>query len=167
MPVVINFSSANAKLNIIGSSENASSLNLTLLKISKTIFAPAGKYMVSGLNISASPNLIEVIETEVRYPCSLPAGSVTPYFYQNGTWIAITQYHVNSTSCTVSFSVLSSGNVAVFSNSNPATAGQNPYIDMIKDILIVALAILVVHYFGLARRFKAQIKRHTKEDADK
>ena len=160
MPVEINFSSENAKLDIIGSSENASSFNLTLLKLSQTILAPTGKYIVSGMNISAPQNSIEAIEAEVHYPCSLPSGSVSPYSYQNGAWVAITPYQVNSTSCTISFPAPPSGSVAVLSDSNPATAGQIPYIGIIKDILIVGLAILVVHYFELVRRLKARIKRN-------
>ncbi len=50
----------------------------------------------------------------VRYPCNLPSSSIAPYIYINGAWTAITPFTVNSSACTVTFSVPGDPVVGVF-----------------------------------------------------
>lgn len=59
--------------------------------------------IILNLNVSSSTSLdANVI---IKYQCSLPSNALTPYYNTGSSWQSFSNYTVNSTACTVKFSI--------------------------------------------------------------
>ena len=102
----------------------------------------------------------------LSYECSYPSGSIAPYYYLNGTWNRITNYTVDSKTCTISFTSFPASEFAVLSASNMTgskRAGQNASMSnnavaYLTAGVIIGLAIALILIY--ARRLRNKL--HTR-----
>ncbi len=162
---------------IIGSMAGSSgNVNYTIVNVTPAPAAPPGYIPASPvLNATFNTNANVTINVMLKYNCSLPASSVAPQEFVNGSWKAITPYTVNATACTVAFSISKDPEFGVFSNytapapssstsvsssSTPTTVVTTPQsspgsgigTSTIVEAIVVVIIIAAIAYYATRKK---------------
>lgn len=91
---------------------------------------------------------------QMKYPCNTDPNTIAPYKFSNGAWSKISNYTVNSISCSIAFSA--PGNtIALALLSGNLTPGIGQYLPYAVAIIVIAVVIVM-----LLRYFKVMPKRY-------
>lgn len=103
------FESSNAVVSFTPSNSATIGIFISnITSVTNTLPSSSGFTFAAGptlqLNMTGASNSITNVTVSLQYNCS-NGGSVAPYILTNGTWSRINNFTVNSTSCTVLFSI--------------------------------------------------------------
>ncbi len=120
----ISFTNMNAAITFTTNSKNQSSVNFSVSNYTASLPpTPAGHRFVEGIAINFTSGANVTANVTLKYNCSL-GSSVAPYVLENGEAVAIKEYSVDSSSCTLSFSLSSDPVVLVYANQT--NSSQTP-----------------------------------------
>ena len=187
-PLVLSLPNTRSTLSIYTTSTASTPIATNIANVTQQVssFAkPKPNYtLISAVNLSIKTTAPITLFFVEHYPCSIPSDLVVPYIFKNNTWLSITNYTVNATACTVSFSIPSDPIVAIFEKSVPTTTTtsiattipttipttiyypspspkpRSPIvIEALVLIIIVIIIILVLLYYMLLHRRYHGFKR--------
>jgi hypothetical protein len=75
------------------------------------------------------------INVSIHYPCDLNGKGPAPYILNNGIWVRIASYSVDTASCTMEFAVPSDPVIGIFTNG-----GTAPYTAAQAAVIVIILA---------------------------
>ena len=178
-PLVINLPNTHSVLSIYTTSTASAPIVANIINVTQQVSSlakPKPNYtLISAVNLSiitTAPITLFFVE---HYPCSIPSDLVVPYIFKNNTWLAIANYTVNATACTVSFNIPSDPIVAIFEKSVPTTTttsiattipttipttiyhpspkpSNSLVVEALALIIILIIVILVLLYYKLLHR---------------
>ncbi|MFP3278359.1 MAG: hypothetical protein RXO43_02240 [Candidatus Micrarchaeota archaeon] len=124
-PLVLSLPNTHSVLSIYTTSAASAPIAAHIANVTQQVssFAkPQPNYtLINAVNVSIKTTAPITAFFVEHYPCSIPGDLVAPYIFKNNTWLAITNYTVNATTCTVSFNIPSDPIVAIFEKSMPTT----------------------------------------------
>ena len=124
-PLILSLPNTHSVLSIYTTSATSAPIAAHIANVTQQVssFAkPQPNYtLINAVNVSIKTTAPITAFFVEHYPCSIPSGLVAPYIFKNNTWLAITNYTVNATACTVSFNIPSDPIVAIFEKSVPTT----------------------------------------------
>ena len=111
----ISFSTHNEVFTIFATSNVPIEANMTV--VNNTIASPdiPGLTKLLSFTLSVSTNEAAVNST-VDYPCSIPPNDIAPYMFLNKAWTKETNFVINPSGCTISFSVPHNVTVGIFTS---------------------------------------------------
>jgi hypothetical protein len=77
--------------------------------------------LISAVNVSINTTAPITALFVENYPCSIPSSLVAPYIYKSNAWLAIPNYTVNATTCTVGFEIPNDPIIGIFQKALPTT----------------------------------------------
>ncbi len=93
-------------------------VNFTIFNYTGTLPPLSNKTEVKAFDINFTSILNSTITAFITIPYSCSSGQPSaPYLLKNGTWSAITPFFVNSSACTVSFSIASDPVIGLFASN--------------------------------------------------
>ncbi|MDE1834191.1 MAG: YncE family protein, partial [Candidatus Micrarchaeota archaeon] len=152
-PVAVDFYPSGTDLEFYSSSQSSARMGVMLEDVQGQVPAPPGYSALSAVNISSASNVSKITLT-MHYPCGTPSNSIAPYMLEGGSWIAIMNYTVDTSACTVELSVHNSITVALISsNSMPAQSGL-PFLELgiIAAVALMAASSLYLYLRGKGRK---------------
>ncbi len=158
-PAIINFTNARLLLKIFIASEKPLESNFTVSNITGRVVAPPGVYTITAVNVSSTTPISNIF-AEVKYPCSLPPESIAPYVPENGIWIALKNYTINQSSCTVYVHTNNTGPIAIFSTSQPGIPAI--YIYAVLSAISAIIAIYALRLRGRRQKIQAPNQQQAK-----
>jgi len=124
-PLVLSLPNVRSTVSIYTTSTASTPIVAHIANVTQQVssFAkPQPNYtLINAVNISIETTAPITAFFVEKYPCSIPSDLVVPYIFKNNTWLAITNYTVNATACTVSFNIPSDPIVAIFEKGVPTT----------------------------------------------
>jgi len=124
-PLVLSLPNTHSTLSIYTTSTASTPIAANIANVTQQVSSlakPQPNYtLINAVNVSIKTTAPITALFVEHYPCSIPSGLVAPYIFKNNTWLAITNYTVNATACTVSFNIPSDPIVAIFEKSVPTT----------------------------------------------
>ncbi len=121
-PLAVNFANEQATIYVSTPSSAPAPVTVYVANATSTAPKPPANYtLVKALNLSIKTNVSVSANVSMTYPCSMPASSVAPFVYENGTWVQITHYSVNPATCAISFAVPSDPLVGILSKTVTTT----------------------------------------------
>ena len=155
----ISYTSIGANFEVFAKSGKCFVVTAVNVTNTTNVISNNGKVDIKALNltvIGAGANTI--VNATVSYSCNYPYYSVAPYMLTNNVWNKITPFYVNSSACTVSFSVPSDPVIAIFANQSTnsqitttiaqqsKTEPKRHYSILLVVIVLIIAAILIVAY---------------------
>ncbi|MDE1871386.1 MAG: YncE family protein [Candidatus Micrarchaeota archaeon] len=174
-PLYINFTSSGLLLQVRSGSSSNFSANIMITNVTNSSSLPvlAGKERLLALNISVAPPENVTLNLTVKYNCSIGSSYIAPYIVSNSIWEPINSFTVDSSACSMSFSLPADPVVALYSSQHAntttiaaTTASSLPSTTTIRqapqrgsghDIAYAAIAvviILLVLIYAYSRRRK-------------
>jgi len=124
-PLVLSLPNTHSTLSIYTTSTASTPIVANIANVTQQVSSlakPQPNYtLINAVNVSIKTTAPITAFFVEHYPCSIPSDLVAPYIFKNNTWLAITNYTVNATACTVSFYIPSDPIVAIFEKSVPTT----------------------------------------------
>ena len=120
-PVVVSFPGMGVHFTI--NSNSTTKGNVTVYASNATATspsAPANYTKLAAFNVSSASVSVTSIMVSYAYQCGANASALQPYILENGTWIAIPHFSVNSTTCSISFAVSRDPVVAIMQHNAAA-----------------------------------------------
>ena len=188
-PLVLNLPNALSSVYVYTTSTTSAPIVAHIANVTQQVssFAkPQPNYtLINAVNISIETTAPITAFFVGHYPCSIPSDLVVPYIFKNNTWLAITNYTVNATACTVSFNIPSDPIVAIFEKSVPTTTTtsiattipttipttiyyplpspkpRSPIVveALILIIILIAIILVLLYYYKLLHRKYHGFKR--------
>jgi len=184
-PLVLNLPNARSSVYIYTTSTTSAPIVANIINVTQQVSSlakPKPNYtLINAVNLSiitTAPITLFFVE---HYPCSIPSDLVVPYIFKNNTWLAIANYTVNATACTVSFNIPSDPIVAIFEKSVPTTTTtsiattipttiyypspspkpSSPIVveALILIIILIAIILVLLYYYKLLHRKYHGFKR--------
>lgn len=123
---------ATQKLNVSFSLSNFSSISVIPATLSNTVnitnvssstpAAPDGYLKISATQIEVNSTSFNSTGVSIGYFCGIPSQKIVPFELENSSWVQIKPFGLNSTTCSISFSLNSSiSTVALMQIAPPAT----------------------------------------------
>jgi len=124
-PLVLSLPNTRSVLSIYTTSAASAPIVAHIANVTQQVSSLAKPWpnytLINAVNVSIKTTAPITAFFVEHYPCSIPSDLVAPYIFKNNTWLAITNYTVNATACTVSFYIPSDPIVAIFEKSVPTT----------------------------------------------
>jgi hypothetical protein len=134
---------------------------------------------ISALDLNASTSANLTINVTESYPCNIPSARIKPFELENGTWVPISPFTTNASSCKVLFAIPkdpafglfeeNATNTTISSTTVPTTISttinatkisnsysQSNIIIYIIVVIIVIIVLALIITFYLAKRNKIQ-----------
>ena len=112
-PKAIPIPDANIILYLKSLASN-SSVHITAVNLTSSILQTPGYKPIIVLNLNISAPVKLDANLTVEYQCSIPSNAITPYYNINSTWQSFNNYTVNSTTCTIRFSIPKDPIIGIF-----------------------------------------------------
>ncbi|MDE1810562.1 MAG: hypothetical protein KGH66_00775 [Candidatus Micrarchaeota archaeon] len=102
----VNFPGSAAQFTIMSNSTTKTNATVSASNVTASSpSAPANYTKLAAFNVSSSSAGVASIWVSYTYSCGTNGSSLQPYILKNGTWTAITQFSVNTSSCKMSFAI--------------------------------------------------------------
>jgi len=103
---------------VILKSVTAISVRLVIWNITNSTAPPTNYTSLLALNTTVTAYQKMNVSLSVAYACSILPGAATPFEQaSDGTWVAINQYAINSSACTITFPIPEKSIVGLFENN--------------------------------------------------
>ena len=104
-PESVNFTADDALINITTNLTSQVRLNLSVSNVlNKSLAAPSDYSKLDALNISVN-NSETYISVSLKYLCGINSSILAPFILKNDTWYKISNFSIDTASCTVSFAI--------------------------------------------------------------
>jgi hypothetical protein len=154
-------------------SPEAGFFNITIVNVTGNSAAPLSDYsklIALRINITSTLAHKPILDLPItlRYNCRISPNDIAPFMLSNGTWHPISPFTVNSSACSVSFSIRIDPIVALFellhpSTSNTTTAAPTTTVPAAPTAppglnlgciaaFLVVIAIIILVYLASRRR---------------
>ena len=157
----LEINSTNEKTIIHISSENQSGpFSLKIINATNISAAtPAGMKVISAINITLNSNSSNGITLNMTmgYSCNNGFKSVSPYILKNSVWTPITNYHINNSTCQISFEIPSDPVVGLLAVL-PSHTVNNPSGSVVLWVVILAVIIILAIIYLLKRLQRRKFK---------
>ena len=122
-PLHIDFENMNASVIFTAPNENLTKISFTIDNYTGPKPDFSGHVLENAIVINFTSNSTVIANITLPYDCNSFYASA-PYILRNGSFVAITNYTISKSSCTLSFSISSDPIIAVFENvsSSPVSA---------------------------------------------
>ncbi len=186
-PVSINFQNMKTTFVLTTLSKTPVHMVANVANATSVPIQPVANYtLISAFNISVSTSANVTVNVIEQYPCGVYSSRIRPFEFTNGTWGMITPFEVNTTACTVLFTVPKDPIVGIFQKIVPTTitttisvntttvptiVAQGPMAlesstaliiatAAITAVIILRLLMLKYHLQKIRRRAKKKFKSH-------
>ena len=186
-PVSINFQNMKTTFVLTTLSKTPVHMVVNVANATSVPIQPVANYtLISAFNISVSTSANVTVNVIEQYPCGVYSSRIRPFEFTNGTWGMITPFEVNTTACTVLFTVPKDPIVGIFQKIVPTTitttisvntttvptiVAQGPMAlesstaliiatAAITAVIILRLLMLKYHLQKIRRRAKKKFKSH-------
>ena len=163
-PFNLNFSNLGAVLKFSTTSQNQTSLKFNISNYTISPPKMPNHKFVEGISINFSSNSTVTLNVTIPYNCS--AAGIVPYLLVNGQPVALNNYTVDKSACTVSFGLSSDPVILLYANQSsiPQQPSQPTFPSATKyNTGAIAAAIVIVAAIAavsLALRKNKQGRRH-------
>jgi YVTN family beta-propeller protein len=151
----LEINSTNEKAFIRISSENQSGpFSLKIINATNISAAtPAGMKVISAINITLNSNSSNsmTLNMTMGYSCNNGFKSVSPYILKNSVWTPITNYHINNSTCQISFEIPSDPVVGLLAVL-PSHTVNNPSGSVVLWVVILVVIIIILAIIYLLKR---------------
>ena len=157
----LEINSTNEKTIIRISSENQSGpFSLKIINATNIpATTPAGMKVISAINITLNSNSSNsmTLNMTMGYSCNAEFKSVSPYILENSVWTPITNYHINNSTCQISFEIPSDPIVGLLAVL-PSHTVNNPSGSVVLWVVILAVIIILAIIYLLKRLQRRKFK---------
>ncbi|MGC8679884.1 MAG: hypothetical protein ACP5T6_01130 [Candidatus Micrarchaeia archaeon] len=132
--LIVNFTNLHLTVNISTSSLTSLPATVKIINITSTApIAPTNYIILGAENIIVNTTANVSIYVTQHYPCNMYEPSIAPFVYLNASWSKIVPFVINSSACTLSFSIpndpiagiLEVPSTTISSNTTNATKSSN------------------------------------------
>ena len=122
-PIAINFTSANATIEVDSSSNSIVAADISAVRLPNTTASPPSGYSkLLLLGISATGNVS--VNVTAHYQCGLNQSIIVPYVLNStsGAWNRVSSFALNASSCSARFPAPSTSSVGLFEELAPVSS---------------------------------------------
>ncbi len=125
-PTGYGFINGNAIIGLFTSSNSPQTGNVFIGNATGTApSGPSGYTLLSAIVVNVTPASVNAgVTVTMHYNCNIPSSLVAPYKFAKpaNEWVAITPFSINTTACTITFTVPKDPIVALFETPAPVTS---------------------------------------------